>query len=439
MDAKRQAADEIVRRLREHSFQAYFVGGCVRDMVMGREPKDYDVATDAVPSQVLELFPEGLTVGAQFGVVIVPRESGNIEVTTYRSDGRYSDGRHPDEVRYAKTAEEDVSRRDFTINGLLYDPEANRVLDHVGGQEDIRARRVRTIGEPLARFSEDWLRMLRAVRFSACFRFTLDSAAKNAIRNLAPQIDGVSAERVRDEILRILTEGQARRGFELLDETGLLSRVLPEAKAMQGVQQPPEFHPEGDVWVHTLIMLEQMHAPSSTLAMGVLLHDVGKPPTFSVRDRIRFDNHTEVGAEMAKQVCARLRFSSRDTERVVELVRHHLRFKDFPRMRRSNQLRFLRMEGFEEHLELHRLDCLSSHGDLTNYQLAKHMLEEMPAEVIKPEPLLRGDDLIAQGYTPGPKFKEILKTVEDAQLEGTIHTHAEALALVSELFPRSPS
>lgn len=439
MDAKRQAVDQIVRRLRAHGFQAYLVGGCVRDMVMGREPKDYDVATDAVPDQVLELFPEGLAVGAQFGVIVVPRESGNIEITTFRSDGRYSDGRHPDDVRYAKTAEEDVSRRDFTINGLLYDPEEKRLLDYVGGQEDIRARRLRTIGDPLTRFSEDRLRMLRAVRFAAGFQFTLDASAKNAIRTLAPQIESVSAERVRDEILRILTEGQARRGFELLDETGLLGRILPEVKAMQGVEQPPEFHPEGDVWVHTLLMLEQLRAPSATLAMGVLLHDVGKPPTFSVRERIRFDRHSEVGAEMAKQICLRLRLSSKDTERVTELVRNHLRFKDFPQMRRSNQLRFLRMEGFEEHLELHRLDCLSSHGDLTNYRLAKQMFEEMPAEEISPAPLLRGADLIAQGYTPGPQFKEILRAVEDAQLEGKIHTPAEALALVSELFPRSPS
>ena len=437
MDAKREAATEIVRRLRAEGFQAYLVGGCVRDLVMGREPKDYDVSTDATPDQVVKLFPDSLTVGAQFGVVIVPRAEGNVEVATFRSDGRYADGRHPSEVRYAKTPREDVRRRDFTINGLLLDPLENQVLDYVGGQGDIRARRIRAIGNPIERFHEDRLRMLRAVRFAARFGFSLDAAALEAIRKLAPLIHDVSAERVRDELLKILTEGEARRGFELLDETGLLREVLPEVKATQGVPQPPEFHPEGDVWVHTLLMLEGLRAPTPTLALGVLLHDVGKPPTLSLRERIRFDNHVEVGAEMAQAVCARLRLSARETERVVELVRHHLRFKDFPRMRRSTQLRFLRMEGFDEHLELHRLDCLASHGDLSTYELARRILEETPLAQIKPAPLLGGDDLIAQGYTPGPLFKEILQTVEDAQLEGKLHTREDALRLLAEQFPLS--
>ncbi len=435
MDAKRQVAAEIVRRLRAEGFEAYFVGGCVRDLVMGREPKDYDVATDATPDQVVKLFPDSLTVGAQFGVVIVPREEGNVEVATFRSDGRYVDGRHPAEVRYTKTPEEDVRRRDFTINGLLFDPVEERVLDFVGGQADIRARRIRTIGDPFERFSEDRLRMLRAVRFTARFGFTLEPAATQAIQKLAGEIRDVSAERERDEILKILTEGQARRGFELLDETALLKEVLPEVKALQGVAQPPEFHPEGDVWTHTLLMLEGLKQATPTLALGVLLHDVGKPPTFSVRDRIRFDNHVEVGAKMAEAICGRLRLPSRETERVVELVRHHLRFKDFPRMRRSTQMRFLRMEGFAEHLELHRLDCLASHGDLTNYELARRMLEETPPEEIKPPRLLGGDDLIAQGYKPGPLFKEILQAIEDAQLEGKIRSREDALRLLAEQFP----
>src|SRR2546428_8548337 len=378
MDKKRHAATEIVQRLRDHGFKAYFVGGCVRDLVMRLDPKDYDITTDATPDQVMALFPDGLTVGAQFGVVAVPRESGNVEVATFRSDGIYADGRHPNEVRYAKTPKEDVQRRDFTINGLLYDPLKDQVLDYVGGQADTRERRIRTIGDPAQRFNEDRLRMLRAVRFAARFGFSLDPAARDAIRALAPEIRDVSAERARDEILKILTEGQARRGFELLEETGLLEAVLPEIKALQGVQQPPEFHPEGDVWVHTLMMLEGLRNPTPTLALGVLLHDVGKPPTFSVRERIRFDNHVEVGARMAEDILKRLRFPSREAERVVELVRHHLRFKDFPQMRRSTQLRFLRLPGFDEHLELHRLDCLSSHRDLTNYELARPMLQEDP-------------------------------------------------------------
>ena len=439
MDRKRQAATEIVKRLRAEGFQAFLVGGCVRDLVMGREPKDYDIATDATPEQVVKLYPNALTVGAQFGVVMVPDDSGNIEVATFRSDGRYADGRHPTEVRFARTPEEDVRRRDFTINGLLLDPESEQVVDYVGGQADIRARRVRCIGDPVERFNEDRLRMLRAVRFASRFDFALDKAAKLAIQKLAAQIHDVSAERVRDEIVKILTEGRARRGFELLDETGLLREVLPEIKALQGVQQPPEFHPEGDVWVHTLMMLEGLRNPTPTLALAVLLHDVGKPPTFTVRERIRFDNHVEVGAQMAEGICARLRLSTRETERIVELVRHHLRFKDFPRMKRSTQLRFLRMEGFEEHLELHRLDCLASHGDLTNYELACRLLEEIPPAEIKPAVLVRGQDLIAQGYTPGPIFKEILQAVEDAQLEGRLHSREDALRLVAEQFPKSSS
>jgi poly(A) polymerase len=437
MDAKRQAAVDILQRLLEQGFQAFLVGGCVRDLVMGFVPKDYDISTDATPEQVARLFPESLTVGAQFGVVMVPRAEANVEVATFRSDGRYTDGRHPSEVRYAKTPQQDVLRRDFTINGLLYDPLKEQVLDYVGGQADIRARRVRTIGDPSERFGEDRLRMLRAVRFAVRLKFTLDGAAMEAIRKQAAEIRQVSAERVRDEILKILTEGQPRQGFELLDATGLLQEVLPEIKRTQGVAQPVEFHPEGDVWVHTMMMLEGLRSPTPTLALGVLLHDVGKPPTFSVRERIRFDNHVEVGAKMAEEILSRLRLSTRDTEQVVELVRHHLRFKDFPRMRRSTQLRFLRLPGFAEHLELHRLDCLASHGDLSTYEMAKRLLEETPAEEIRPAPLLRGDDLIAQGYSPGPIFKEILQAVEDAQLEGKVHTPAEALSLVVERFPHA--
>jgi len=314
MEAKRKAATEIVRQLREAGFQAYWVGGCVRDLVMGREPEDFDITTDATPAQVTELFPQSLTVGAQFGVVIVPRPEGDFEVATFRSDGRYTDGRHPATVRYTRTAEEDVQRRDFTINGLLYDPLEPRVLDYVGGEADIRARCLRTIGDPVQRFNEDRLRMLRAVRFAARFLFTPERALIEAIQKLATQIHEVSTERIRDEIVKILTEGQARCGFELLDKTGLLQEVLPGVKALQGVDQPPEFHPEGDVWTHTLLMLEDLRAPTNTLALGVLLHDVGKPSTFSRRERIRFDNHVENGAKMAEEICTRLRLSLRETE-----------------------------------------------------------------------------------------------------------------------------
>jgi putative nucleotidyltransferase with HDIG domain len=435
MEPTRQAASDIVRRLRDAGFTAYLVGGCVRDIVMGNEPKDYDIATSAQPAQVVEMFPSSLTVGAQFGVVIVSREEGNLEVATFRSDGVYTDGRHPDHVEYAKSAEEDVRRRDFTINGLLYDPLEGRVIDYVGGQADIRRRRISTIGDPYKRFSEDRLRMLRAVRFAARFSFELDPAIVGAIRELAAEIRMASAERIRGEILKILTEGQARRGFELLDDTSLLQQVLPEVKAMQGVEQPPQFHPEGDVWTHTLMMLDGLKSPTPTLALGVLLHDVGKPRTFVVRERIRFDNHVEVGARMAEEICKRLRLSGQDTERVVELVRHHLRFKDFPQMRRSTQLRFLRMDGFSEHLELHRLDCLASHRNLENYQLAREMLGKIPEQEIRPARLLSGKDLIRDGYMPGPLFKQILQAVEDAQLEGEIRTPEDAIHLVHQRFP----
>jgi len=435
MEPKRQAASDIVRQLRGAGFIAYLVGGCVRDIVMGNEPKDYDIATSAQPAQVVEMFPGSLTVGAQFGVVVVAREEGNVEVATFRSDGVYTDGRHPDHVKYAKSAEEDVRRRDFTINGLLYDPVEDSVIDYVGGQADIRRRRISTIGDPYKRFSEDRLRMLRAVRFAARFCFELDPVVTGAIRELATETRMVSAERIRGEILKILTEGQGRRGFELLDDTSLLQQVLPEVKAMQGVEQPPQFHPEGDVWTHTLMMLDGLKSPTPTLALGVLLHDVGKPRTFVVRERIRFDNHVEVGARMAEEICKRFRLSGQDTERVVELVRHHLRFKDFPQMRRSTQLRFLRMDGFSEHLELHRLDCLASHRNLGNYQLAREMLGRIPEQEIRPARLLSGKDLIRDGYKPGPLFKQILQAVEDAQLEGEIRTPEDAIRLVHQRFP----
>jgi putative nucleotidyltransferase with HDIG domain len=442
MDESRQSARNVLDRLRAAGFQAYWAGGCVRDLVMGREPHDYDVATDAPPDQVVKLFPGSLTVGAQFGVVLVPGDPKPVEVATFRSDGIYLNGRHPAEVRFTRRPEDDVRRRDFTINGLMYDPVDGRVLDFVGGQADIRARRVRTIGDPEARFGEDRLRMLRAVRFAARFDFAIDPATFEAIRELAPAIHEVSWERIRDEIVKTLTEGNARRGFELMDSSGLLVEVLPEVKALQGVAQPPEFHPEGDVWTHTLMMLEGLghvaltfgRAATPTLALGVLLHDIGKPATFAVRERIRFDGHVEVGMKIAESICRRLKLSTRETERVVELVAQHMRFKDFLKMKRSTQLRFLALDGFDEHLELHRLDCLSSHRNLEIYEAARRMMLETPAEVVRPVPLVTGHDLIEMGHKPGPRFKEILDAVRDAQLEGRIATRDEGLRLVREAF-----
>ena len=430
----------MVRHLVEQGYQAYFVGGCVRDLLLEREPADYDVTTDATPEVVLGLFPRTLAVGAQFGVVLVVEDGQQIAVATFRNDGPYSDGRHPQQVSYTRDPREDVLRRDFTINGLLYDPlpsapAQHRLLDYVGGEADLRAGLIRTIGEPADRFSEDRLRMLRAVRFAARFGFRIEDATWEAVRRSHAAIAQVSRERVRDELLKILTEGGARRGFELLDASGLLADLLPEMAAMKGVEQPPEFHPEGDVWTHTLLMLEKLSSPTPTLALGVVLHDVGKPPTFRLAERIRFDNHAPVGARMAERICERLRLSRRDTEQVVALVEHHLRFKDVMQMRPAKLKRFLQMEGFEEHLELHRLDCLSSHRNLENWEFVRRKLAETPPEEIRPRPLVTGDDLIALGYQPGPRFKEILRTVEDAQLEGEVRTNEEAVALVRRQFP----
>jgi poly(A) polymerase len=389
----------------------------------------------------MAIFPKTFAVGAQFGVVLVPFDADgamfNLEVATFRSDVGYSDGRHPDAVVYAKTPQEDVQRRDFTINGLLLDPLAGEVLDYVGGRADIDGKVIRTIGEPERRFAEDKLRMLRAVRFAARFGYRIDPATFEAIQRLAPHIHQVSHERIRDEIVKMLTEGQARRAFELLDETGLLHEVLPEVERMKGVQQPPQFHPEGDVWVHTLLILEKLQAGgSATLALGALLHDVGKPPTFRVApDRIRFDGHVEVGERMAEAIGKRLRLSHAELEQVCALVANHLRFADVQRMKASTLKRFFRLPKFEEHLELHRMDCLSSHGDLSLYEFVQQKLAEIPPESLRPKPLVTGDDLIALGHRPGPAFKQILQATEDAQLEGRFAGKDDALDFVRREFP----
>src|SRR3984957_17076741 len=359
-------ATSIVQTLRQRGFQAYLAGGCVRDLLLQREPKDYDVATDATPDQVMSIFPETYAVGVQFGVVLVPvpdgEKSGTVEVATFRSDIGYSDGRRPDEVRFSRNPGEDVARRDLTINGMLLDPVSGEVLDFVGGRRDLEAGIIRTIGDPQRRFGEDKLRMLRAVRFAARFEYSIEPATFAAMQKLAEQIQVVSRERVRDELTRMLTEGHARRAFLLLDESGLLQHVLPEISAMKGVEQPPEFHPEGDVFVHTLLLLDHLPQPCSmTLAWGALLHDVGKPATFRVApDRIRFDGHVEVGVKIAEEICRRLRFSNDESAQILALVDNHMRFGDVLRMKESTLKRFLRLPAFDEHLALHRADSLAS-------------------------------------------------------------------------------
>lgn len=453
-DARYRAALGVARRLREAGYQAYFAGGCVRDLLLGVAPKDYDVATSARPDEVIGLFAKTFAVGAHFGVVLVCEVVDSVEiateVATFRNDGAYSDGRRPDEVRFAADAREDVLRRDFTINGMLLDPEkyeatggaAAATLDFVHGGEDLAAGIVRAIGDPNLRFAEDKLRMLRAVRFAARLKFAIDPVTAAAMRRRAAEIELVSAERVRDELTRILTEGGAARGFELLHETGLLAQVLPEVERLRGVAQPPEFHPEGDVWVHTMLLLAKLPAGSpTTLAWGALLHDIGKPATYQPPnaavpgDRIRFNGHVEVGVRIAQAILARLRFSNDDADQIGSLVKNHMRFGDIMQMKASTLKRFLRLPKFDEHLELHRLDASSAHGDMRLYEFARAQYDTEPAEEHRAAPLLTGRELIAAGYRPSPQFKAMLMLAEDAQLEGAATTTEQALALVKERFP----
>jgi putative nucleotidyltransferase with HDIG domain len=535
--AQFEAACTILRELRAAGHEAYLAGGCVRDLLLGREPKDYDVATSATPDLVLGMFKRTFAVGAHFGVVLVASETGDksnaanspetteatprfvlTEVATFRSDGAYSDGRHPDAVRYTKSAEEDVRRRDFTINGLLLDPlilfpqaldrlrkdpvsasfvsghdfsradkangtswalapagclsrpfarESNlfpqpvnpdssgglnarpetntlqaqtdlraAVIDHIGGLADLDACLVRAIGRPELRFEEDHLRMLRGVRFAARFGFAIDPGTASAIRRLASKTAAVSRERVRDELTKMLTEGRARRAFELLDETSLLAEVLPEIARMKGVEQPPQYHPEGDVFTHTLMLLEQLEAGAPlTLAWGALLHDVGKPPTFRRADRIRFDGHVEVGVAMGAEICRRFRFSNDETRQILALIENHMRFADAHRMKASTLKRFFRLDSFDQHLALHRMDCMAASCKLDHWNFVRDRYEATPEAAVRPQPLITGRDLIAAGYVSGPRFKEMLRAVEDAQLEGAICSANEAMELVRGRFP----
>ena len=440
-NATQTAATNIVQALRDAGHQAYFAGGCVRDLLLGRLPRDFDVATSARPGDVLRMFPRTYDVGAHFGVVLVRSAyegtEALTEVATFRKDGDYSDGRHPDAVQFSGSAEEDVQRRDFTINGMLLDPMTKQILDFVGGQADLSAKLVRAIGDPQRRFEEDKLRMLRAVRFAARFGFAIETETLAAMQKLAPKIEQVSRERIREELTKMLTEGNAAEAFRLLDESGLLIEVLPEVARMKGVAQPPEFHPEGDVWVHTLLLLENLEAGCSpTLAWGTLLHDVGKPPTYREAERIRFDGHAEVGTRMTEAILKRLRFSNEECEQIALLVKNHMRFGDVMEMKDSTLKRFFRLPKFEEHLALHRMDCLSSHQQLRLYDYAKDRYEHMPQEQVRPALLVTGADLIAEGYAPGPQFKAMLTLAEDAQLEGSIHTREEGIALIKERLPR---
>ena len=435
----REFANSICEELIRNGFQALLAGGCVRDLLLGRDPCDYDVATDATPDKVIGLFPESIAVGAQFGVILVPRDRMKVEVATFRSDVSYTDGRRPDAVIYARSAEQDVQRRDFTINGLLMRHDTGEILDFVGGGKDMKAGIIRAIGNADKRIEEDKLRMLRGVRFAARFNFEIEPETFQSIRKHAKNIDQVSAERVRDELTKMLTEGAAGAAFCLLDQTGLLQMVLPEIAAMKGVEQPPQYHPEGDVWVHTCMMLDGIPQDSAaTLAWGVLLHDVGKPPTFrsvaETGDRIRFDGHVEVGVRMGEEICRRLRMSNDDTAQILALIANHMKFKDATQMRASTLKKFVRMPNFEEHMALHKLDCLASHRNLDAYEFVRDFVARTPPEQVRPPRLLTGDDLLYLGFRPGPKFKEVLQAIEDAQLEGAILTREDALRLAESAY-----
>lgn len=426
----------VVRCLHSAGYEAMLVGGCVRDLLLGREPKDYDVATNARPDEVLGLFPRTVAVGAKFGVIVVVGDDAQVEVATYRSESGYSDFRRPDAVTFSD-ARNDSMRRDFTINGMFMDPLSGSVLDHVNGQCDLQAGVVRAIGMASDRFSEDALRILRALRFASCLGFEIDSQTFDAIRSCRSLLFRISAERIRDELLKGFLGGHPDRFLDMLDATGLLELILPEVSLMKGCDQPPEFHPEGDVYVHTRLMLRHMKpGPSAALAFAVLLHDVGKPPTREVRDRIRFNNHHKVGAEMADAICRRLAFSNEMREKTVAMIARHMHFISLPDMKRSTLRRFFAESFIEDELELHRLDCLGSHGHLDNYDLAIALLQELKAEDETPrlpDPFVTGHDLIALGEKPGPHFKEWLRAVHDAQLEGTVSSREDALRLLREI------
>lgn len=432
------AAISIARRLQQAGHAAYFAGGCVRDELLGLDPHDYDIATSATPAEVQKIFPKTLAVGAHFGVILVMEHGHAFEVATFRSDHEYLDGRRPEAVTFS-TPEEDAERRDFTINGMFHDPVADEIIDFVGGQADLKARVLRAIGDPVARFQEDKLRLLRAVRFAARFDCEIDPATWEAVRAHAADIHAVSAERVRGELVKTLVHPNRLRGFDLLDQSGLLGEILPEIEALKGCEQPPQFHPEGDVFVHTRRMIELLPpGASATLALSVLFHDIGKPPTFRYHaheDRIRFNGHDRVGAEMTERVMERLRFSRAETGRVVEAVRQHMVFKDVRNMRTAKLKRFMAREGFEDELELHRVDCLSSHGALDNYDFLKAKAEEFASEPLIPPPLVTGRDLIALGWKPGPHFGPVLEAAQTAQLEGTITTPEDALEWVKQNHP----
>jgi poly(A) polymerase len=432
---ERDLAVRVARRLRDAGHQALFAGGCVRDHVRGIPPLDFDIATSAPPEEVQALFRETIPVGAQFGVVLVVLEGRRFEVATFREDLGIGDGRHPAAVRYCD-AEADARRRDFTINGMFLDPETDEVIDYVGGREDLEARLVRAIGDPAERFAEDRLRMLRAVRFATVLDFRVEPATMAAVQAHAPAIEDVSAERIRDELTKLLVSGRGGRGLGLLFEAGLLQVLLPEVAALDGVPQPVRFHPEGDVFTHTRMLLDAYEGGGEVIALAALLHDIGKAPTFTINEKGRYSypNHADVGAEMATAILRRLRYPNQVVTRVHELVRRHMVWPTLPKMRESKRRRFLLQEDFSSHLELHRLDVEACHRDFGIHAYAQEERRKLDLEPPPVRPLLSGHDLKAMGFAPGPAFREMLEALVDAQLEGAVDDAPGARAFVLERF-----
>lgn len=436
MSEIREIAIDIVKKLRDENQIALFAGGCVRDELMEIEPEDYDITTNARPQEIIKLFESTVPVGAHFGVVLVIVNGIPFEVATFRSDGVYLDGRHPENVNFSDTPEEDAIRRDFTINGLMYDPLSDKLYDYVNGVEDIEAGIIRCIGDAERRISEDKLRMIRAVRFAARFEYEIEDRTFEAIKELADKITEVSWERIGEELTKIFTGKNPGTGLQLLHDTGLLRQILPEVENMVGVPQPKNFHPEGDVFEHTKLALDYLEDPSPELAFATLLHDVGKPPTFEVADRIRFNRHDKVGEEIADTICSRLRFSNDQRKKIVQAVSDHMRFMAVKEMKASTLKRLFQRETFHLELEMHRVDCLASHGSLENWEFCKREYEKCDTEEkIKPEPLINGYDLIDMGYVPGPIFGKILSYVEERQLNEEIDAREQALELVKSEFP----
>jgi poly(A) polymerase len=434
---KENKALELIERLRRAGFAAYLAGGCVRDRILGIAAKDHDIATDARPEVVQRLFENTVAVGARFGVIMVILDGDYFEVATFRDDAAYRDGRHPSAVRFGSIAE-DARRRDFTIGGMYYDPETDCVIDLVDGRRDLRNGVIRAIGNPAERFAEDHLRLLRAVRFAARLDFTIADTTWDAMRRSAPSVVKIAAERVGEELVRIMTEGGAARGLDLLVASGLAAIVLPEVVPLADCPQPANYHPEGDVYRHTRLMLSMLPAGcAETLAFGVLFHDIAKPDCLAIdaSGKMTYYGHMERGAEVATETLRRLRRSRAVQERVAYLVRDHLRLCMAPRMRRATLKRMLAGEGFDELLELARIDALGSSSYLGFYHFCRNAIAQMGAHEIRPPRLIGGDDLIALGLRPGPEFKRILREIEDLHLDGALTSRDDALSYVREHFP----